>query len=153
MTIKEKIDHALEYRYPIKVEFADGVKEGIVWTNRTDFTFDETGDAAFHAYSDVISVELPEKPEGDVAKEKWEVERVGNRVFMRRKAGGSYYTIVEFESLYESTDAQIALMAAAPQMLNVLEDIGVELNAAGGILEKELMNRYHAVIKKARGEE
>jgi len=81
----------------------------------------------------------------DVAKQVWEIERTAGRRYIRWVVGGSSYTLADFLDIDCTTDEQVEVMAAAPEMLDVL------VAHRKGISFSEWNRRKEAVIKKARG--
>jgi hypothetical protein len=102
MNIREKVEHARKWQYPIRVTYENGrVNIG---------TVDEVAsrDASL---AQIISIQPMLDEPHDIASERWEA--TDYRIVRRQKQSPMVSVLVERRN---ATDAQMKLMAAAPEI-------------------------------------
>lgn len=153
MTIKEQLDHALEYRYPVKVVFTSDScpQTGMIWCDgsETQFAFDESGEH-YRQYSDVVAVEpiVPKAP--SILDEEWLVECSDGEFWIQTEANCEI--IADIQAINKPMRA--SQIAAAPDLCRALVIVNVNHQAPldGHVMVRLSMVQWHdikAALKKA----
>lgn len=157
-TIREKVLRAWQDKVKIEVRHGEDILTGRVISYCVDsFIFQTDGKALRFGYEAVSEIsffsEPAERITPDVAKERWKVVTCDRERFIEYGDGDGLCTISNISDLYAGRPDQIAVMVAAPEMLDALEcTVGLYGNT-GNRLDRETLEKCVDAIEKARGGE
>ncbi len=154
--VKERLEHALAFGYPVSVIFKGCVSQGCVHrTDNLSFVMEKSvANGARHNYSAVISVELlKSKPEPhDIAFGRWEVGFGGQRLNSKNNAKYRYIHCGTMAGrvlfvVDEATDEETRIAAEAPELADMMREC---INGLGGFMSQGGRKHMMPIILKLR---